>query len=33
MHVETVCKDFVIKKLVEYHDLYLQHEALILADF
>ena len=31
-HTKRVCKDFEIKKLEEYHDLYLQSDALLLAD-
>ena len=29
---ETVCKDFKIKKLGDYHDLYVQGKRLLLAD-
>ena len=25
IHAKRVCKDFEVKKLVEYHDLYLMH--------
>ena len=32
IHVKRVCKDFEIKKLDEYHDLYLKSATLILAD-
>ena len=30
--VKRVCKGFKIKKLVEYHDLYVQSDRLLLAD-
>ena len=30
-HTERICKDFEIKKLGEYHDLYVQRNTL-LAD-
>ena len=30
-HKERVCKDFKIKKLIEYHDLYIQSDTLLLA--
>ena len=29
---KIVCKDFKIKKLREYHDLYVQSNTLLLAD-
>ena len=31
-HAKRVCKDFEIKNLGEYHDLYIQHDASLLAD-
>ena len=30
--VRRVCKDFEIKNLAEYHDLYVQSDILLLAD-
>ena len=30
--VKRVCKDFEIKNLGEYHDLYVQSDTLLLAD-
>ena len=33
IHVKRVCKDFEIKKLGEYHDLYIKSNTLLLADF
>ena len=32
MHAKGVCKDFEIKVLGEYHDLYLKSDTLILAN-
>ena len=32
MHEKKVCKDFEIKNLGEYHDLYVQSDTLLLAD-
>ena len=32
MHAKRVCKDFEIKSLGEYHDLYLQCDTLFLVD-
>ena len=32
MHVKRVCKDFEIKNVGEYHDLYLKSGTLLLAD-
>ena len=32
VHAKKVCKDFEIKNLVEYHDLYVQSLTLLLAD-
>ena len=31
-HARKVCKDFEIKSLGEYHDLYVQSDTLLLAD-
>ena len=31
-HAQRVCKDFEIKYLGEYHDLYIQSDTLLLAD-
>ena len=31
-HTKRVCKDFEIKNLGEYHDLYVQSDTLLLAD-
>ena len=31
-HRKRVCKDFEIKILGKYHDLYVQNDALLLAD-
>ena len=31
-HTKRVCKDFEIKDLGEYHDLYVQSDTLLLAD-
>ena len=31
-HSKGVCKDFEIKNLGEYHDLYVQSDTLLLAD-
>ena len=31
-HMQNVCKDFEVKKLGEYHDLYVQSNFLLLAD-
>ena len=31
-HAKTVCKNFEIKNLGEYHDLYVQSNTLLLAD-
>ena len=32
MQAKSVCKDFEIKKLVEYYDLYLQSDTLLLPN-
>ena len=32
IHPKRVCKDFEIKHLGEYHDLYLNSDTLLLAD-
>ena len=31
MHQKIVCKEFEIKKIGEYHDLYLKSDTLLLA--
>ena len=31
-HVKRICKDFDIKNLGEYHDLYVQNDTLLLLD-
>ena len=31
-HAKRVCKDFQMKNLREYHDLYVQSDTLLLAD-
>ena len=32
MHSKRICKDFKIKDLGEYHDLYLKSDTLLLND-
>ena len=32
MHVKRVCKDYEIKNLGEYYDLYLKSDTLLLGD-
>ena len=32
MHAKRVCKNFEIKNLGEYHDLYVQSDTLLLDD-
>ena len=32
MHAKRVCKDFQIKNLGEYHDLYVLSDTLLLAN-
>ena len=32
IHAKRACKDLEIKKLGEYHDLYLTRDTLLLAD-
>ena len=32
-HGKRVCEDFKIKNLLEYHDLYLRLDILLLANF
>ena len=31
-HIKRACKDFEIKNLTEYHDLFVQRDTLLLAD-
>ena len=31
-HAKRVCKDFEIKNLENYHDLYVQSDTLLIAD-
>ena len=31
-HAKRVCKDFEIKNVIEYHDLYVQNNILLFAD-
>ena len=31
-HTKRTCKDFEIKNVAEYHDLYVQSNTLLLAD-
>ena len=31
-HAKRLCKDFEIKNLGDYHDLYVQSDSLLLAD-
>ena len=31
-HAKRVCKNFEVKNLGEYHDLYVQSDTLLLAD-
>ena len=31
-YTERACKDFKLKKLVEFYDLYVQRDTLLLAD-
>ena len=32
LHAKRVCKDFKIKNFGEYHDLYVESDALLLGD-
>ena len=32
IHAKRICKDFEIKKLGQYHDLYLKSDILLLVD-